>query len=353
VKTFTAPIASIRRDGGTQIRAALDEATVAHYAQLLAEGGELPPVVVFDDEKTLWLADGFHRIESELRAGRKRISCFRHIGTQRDALLYAVGANAAHGLPRSNADKRRAIEAMLADPEWVTWTDRRIAAAAHVGHELVARVREESIGGNAIAPTRQAADGREYPAKQRPRDSKPGQPTAAMHPAPAPDEPPPVDMLGLEASGEWLESTRAAVGIVDSIDQQLRQLQSHCLALPQPAQQRLRSALHDVGALARQERPAQACAFCRDPDGSAGRAQLCSACGGLGYLTREQAARVPAEQMAADAEPIVKAERPVKPGTMTLAATKVGRYEPKLRIEDEAGNSLAIDFEPIDDTDAF
>jgi hypothetical protein len=177
--------------------------------------------------------------------------------------------------------------------------------------------------------------------------------SAAMHPAPAPDEPPPVDMLGLEASGEWLESTRAAVGIVDSIDQQLRQLQSHCLALPQPAQQRLRSALHDVGALARQERPAQACAFCRDPDGSAGRAQLCSACGGLGYLTREQAARVPAEQMAADAEPIVKAERPVKPGTMTLAATKVGRYEPKLRIEDEAGNSLAIDFEPIDDTDAF
>jgi hypothetical protein len=188
VKTFTAPIASIRRDGGTQIRAALDEATVAHYAQLLAEGGELPPVVVFDDEKTLWLADGFHRIESELRAGRKRISCFRHIGTQRDALLYAVGANAAHGLPRSNADKRRAIEAMLADPEWVTWTDRRIAAAAHVGHELVARVREESIGGNAIAPTRQAADGREYPAKQRPRDSKPGQPTAAHTPAANPAE---------------------------------------------------------------------------------------------------------------------------------------------------------------------
>jgi hypothetical protein len=214
VKTFTAPIASIRRDGGTQIRAALDEATVAAYAQLLAEGGELPPVVVFDDEKTLWLADGFHRVESELRAGRKRISYFRHIGTQRDALLYAVGANATHGLPRSNADKRRAIEAMLADTEWATWTDRRIAAATHVGHELVARVREESIGGNANGPTRKAADGRQFPAS-RAKDSTPGQPTAAppapaanpvdegekgagvtgaaqaaaMHPAPAPDEP--------------------------------------------------------------------------------------------------------------------------------------------------------------------
>jgi hypothetical protein len=176
---------------------------------------------------------------------------------------------------------------------------------------------------------------------------------AAMHPAPAPDEPPPVDMLGLVASEEWLESTRVVLWDLGAIDQQLRQLQAATSALPQPAQQRLRAALHDAGALARQERPQQACAYCRDPDGSAGRAQLCSACGGLGYLTREQAARVPAEQMAADAEPIVKAERPVKPGTMTLAATKVGRYEPKLRIEDEAGNSLAIDFEPIDDTDAF
>jgi hypothetical protein len=213
VKTFTAPIASIRRDGGTQIRAALDEATVAAYAEAIKAGVKLPPVRVWDDEKTLWLSDGFHRAEAALRCGHSKIEVERLVGGQREALLDAIGANAAHGLPRSNADKRRAIEAMLADPEWVTWTDRRIAAAAHVGHELVARVREESIGGNAIAPTRKAADGRQFPAS-RGKDSTPGQPTAApptpaanpvledegagvtgtaqaavMHPAPAPDEP--------------------------------------------------------------------------------------------------------------------------------------------------------------------
>jgi hypothetical protein len=212
VKTFTAPIANIRRDGGTQIRAALDEATVAAYAEAIKAGVKLPPVRVWDDKKTLWLSDGFHRVEARLRAGGDIVEVERLVGGKREALLDAIGANATHGLPRSNADKRRAIEAMLADPEWVTWTDRRIAAAAHVGHELVARVREESIGGNAIAPTRQAADGRQFPAS-RGKDSSPGQPTAAhtpaanpavkdegagvtgaaqaaaMHPAPAPDEP--------------------------------------------------------------------------------------------------------------------------------------------------------------------
>jgi hypothetical protein len=213
VKTFTAPIASIRRDGSTQIRAALDEATVAAYAEAIKAGVKLPPVRVWDDKKTLWLSDGFHRVEARLRAGGEIIEVEREVGGRREALLDAIGANAAHGLPRSNADKRRAIEAMLADPEWVTWTDRRIAAAAHVGHELVARVREESIGGNAIAPTRKAADGRQFPAS-RGKDSSPGQPTAAhtpaanpadegekgagvtgaaqsaaMHPAPAPEEP--------------------------------------------------------------------------------------------------------------------------------------------------------------------
>jgi uncharacterized ParB-like nuclease family protein len=305
VKTFTAPIASIRRDGGTQIRAALDEATVAAYAEAIKAGVKLPPVRVWDDIKTLWLSDGFHRVEAALRAGLERINVERVNGGQRDALLDAIGANAAHGLPRSNADKRRAIEAMLADPEWVTWTDRRIAAAAHVGHELVARVREESIGGNAIAPTRKAADGRQFPAS-RGKDSSPGQPTAvppapaanpapkdegagvtgaaqpaAMHPAPAPDEPPPVDMLGLEVSGMWMDTVRVVVSTCEAIDRELRQLMASARSLPQPTQQRLWSALHDAAACARAVRPAVACPFCKATGGD------CLSCAGNGWLSEE------------------------------------------------------------------
>ena len=133
-------IASIRRDGGTQIRAALDEATVTHYAAI---GTALPPVRVFYDGKDYWLSDGFHRVEAALRSGRKRIDAEIKKGTRRDAILDAVGANATHGLPRSNADKRRAVETLLADSEWSQMPDRALAKLACVSHTYVSEVREK------------------------------------------------------------------------------------------------------------------------------------------------------------------------------------------------------------------
>ena len=41
-------------------------------------------------------------------ASAMEISAEMRDGTWRDAVLYSVGANAAHGLPRTNEDKRRA-----------------------------------------------------------------------------------------------------------------------------------------------------------------------------------------------------------------------------------------------------
>jgi hypothetical protein len=64
-------------------------------------------------------------------------------GTQRDAILYALGANAAHGLRRTNADKRKAVEAMLGDPEWAAWAQTKIAEACAVSREFVNRVVSE------------------------------------------------------------------------------------------------------------------------------------------------------------------------------------------------------------------
>jgi hypothetical protein len=39
-------------------------------------------------------------------------------GKLRDAVLHAIGANASHGLRRSNSEKRKAVHAMLNDEEW-------------------------------------------------------------------------------------------------------------------------------------------------------------------------------------------------------------------------------------------
>lgn len=129
----------LRLDGGMQARAAMCQATVDAYMEAL---DQLPPVTAFhDDNGILWLADGFHRVEAARRAGRDMLVGVIHDGSQRDAVLHAVGANAEHGLPRTRADKHRAVERLLEDAEWSVWSDRAIARAARVTHPFVATVR--------------------------------------------------------------------------------------------------------------------------------------------------------------------------------------------------------------------
>jgi hypothetical protein len=103
------------------------EHSVAEYAKAMADGVQFPPIVVFDDGKTLWLADGHHRVEAARLAGLGVILAEEHKGGRRDALLYACGANAAHGVRRTNADKRLAVTLMLRDKEWCKWASRDIA----------------------------------------------------------------------------------------------------------------------------------------------------------------------------------------------------------------------------------
>ena len=135
-------IAKLRRDGGTQPRAMLDPSTVEVYADGVREGASFPPVVVFHDGTNHWLADGFHRTEAHAVAGETEIAADIRPGTQRDAILFACGANATHGLRRTTEDKRRAVILLLRDLEWSGWTDREIAGRAHVSHPFVAKLRD-------------------------------------------------------------------------------------------------------------------------------------------------------------------------------------------------------------------
>ena len=131
----------IRIDGGTQIRVELNQETVDTYAAAFAAGAEFPPVKVFFDGKDRWLADGFHRYFGAKKAGKKTILESVSPGTRRDALLYSLGANASHGLNRTNADKRNAVTTMLQDGEWAKWSNREIAKACHVSDVFVGQVR--------------------------------------------------------------------------------------------------------------------------------------------------------------------------------------------------------------------
>ncbi len=131
----------IRIDGGTQSRVELNQETVAEYAQAFMAGAEFPPVVVVFDGTSYWLADGFHRYFGARDAGESAIAVQVINGTQRDAVLYSLKANATHGLRRTNADKRKAVETLLKDAEWAAWSDRKIAEVCGVGNQLVGEVR--------------------------------------------------------------------------------------------------------------------------------------------------------------------------------------------------------------------
>ena len=135
------PMADITQDPRLQPRAALDPETVEDYTARYAEGVAMPEVTIFYDGATYWLGDGFHRVASATKAGLDAIPADVRDGTFRDALLFAAGANAGHGLRRTNADKRRAVEMLLGDAGCAGWADREIARHCQVGAPLVGEIR--------------------------------------------------------------------------------------------------------------------------------------------------------------------------------------------------------------------
>jgi hypothetical protein len=158
------PVSAITVDTELQTRASMNPETVAEYAEALAAGIQLPPVVVYrDDDGALLLADGFHRVAAAKRAGLSEFDAVTHEGGRRAALLHAVGANARHGLRRTNADKRRCAELLLRDSEWRERSDAWIAQQCGVNDKTVAAVRAALVSTSEVpeCPTRKAADGRQ------------------------------------------------------------------------------------------------------------------------------------------------------------------------------------------------
>lgn len=145
-------LSDICTTAGTQIRSNVSNEKVIEYANLLNDGTVFDPVQVVDDGQTYILWDGFHRFSAHAKAGRETIQAEVTKGTVRDAILLAVGANSRHGLPRTQADRRNAVNRMLDDVEWTTWSDRAIAKACDVSHSLVSTVRKERLAKVAKTP---------------------------------------------------------------------------------------------------------------------------------------------------------------------------------------------------------
>ncbi len=136
-------VEQITLDRAVQPRLQMDMFVVDEYAQALRNGDQFPPVRVFHDGEVYWLADGFHRLRAAVQVGLDRIVATVRNGTRRDAILYSVGANATHGLRRTNDDKRRAVMTLLDDPEWGQWSDNEIARQCAVSQPFVSKLRSE------------------------------------------------------------------------------------------------------------------------------------------------------------------------------------------------------------------
>lgn len=144
----TVPLDKIRLDGDTQSRKELDEDVIKQYGDLIAEGVEFPPLDVVFDGADYWLVDGFHRRWAAVKQKVKAFKCNVVQGTREDARWLSYGVNKDHGLPRTPADKVKAILAALKHPRGVKLSDRQIAAHVGVDHKTVGKYRtaKESSG---------------------------------------------------------------------------------------------------------------------------------------------------------------------------------------------------------------
>lgn len=168
-------VALIRTDGGTQPRAGVTMAVVEEYVEALTDGADFPPVKVVYDGQSYWLYDGFHRVEAHRLAQAPMIDAEVAQGTVEDAKWLSFAANTAHGLRRTTADKRRAVEAALLHPRGQKASDRGIAEHVGVSHVMVASVRGELTATGRIfqLETRVGQDGKErrLPEKPAPPDA--------------------------------------------------------------------------------------------------------------------------------------------------------------------------------------
>jgi uncharacterized ParB-like nuclease family protein len=134
-------LSAIQFEGTTQVRAEINNEVVGEYAAAMTAGDEFPAVVLFVEANRYWIADGQHRLAAMKRNGQVNVYAHVFKGDRREAIKFALGANQKHGLRRSNADKRRAVEIALR--EFADLSSVEIGRLCGVSHTFVDKVRAE------------------------------------------------------------------------------------------------------------------------------------------------------------------------------------------------------------------
>ena len=134
----------IRIDESTQLREKTNYDVVKEYKERLKEGVKFPPLRTVFDGTTHWLFDGHHRYIAMKDLGIEPEVDYIQ-GSQEDAQILAMGANAEHGLQRTNADKRKVVQAAINHPRLKDKSNREIADICKVSHSFVASIRDPEV----------------------------------------------------------------------------------------------------------------------------------------------------------------------------------------------------------------
>jgi hypothetical protein len=291
------------------------------YRDKWLAGVEFDPVDVFHDGAAYWLADGFHRFYGAREAKRASLPCRIHQGTQRDAILFACGANAEHGLRRSNEDKRNAVLSLVNDAEWGQRSTAWIAEQCLVSRPFVESCRRKPETGCNVAPCsakpeensdskpktvkRVGRDGKVYEVAAKPRNR--GTPPLLNDPA-APKSPGDVRRhADTFEPAEFVSEAKDAFGdgvagdlkqvfeLRGEFDEQLAKLASIKTWMTQrathpgaavlaEADQRIRSDLTQVHEELKFAKPHCVCVYCKNKKP---KVLDCNACKGKGWMTEQ------------------------------------------------------------------
>lgn len=277
-------------DFGTYVKAhaaEVDELSGARKALLLAHA----PTV---EKRTMALVAGRRRIAGLLNDGVKRTWVHLVEGTPAELRRLTASEN----LHRGHRDDLAALRVAYVDELEAELADDRAATTQRgPGRPKSPRGKAREVAAHDLGTTPEAlrkAEAREA-AKAAPAsitDGARAEPAIAMH--------------GIEAPPEWLSSLRTRIEALTAVRNKLRALigEAGRLITEGDHSQTVREAIRVAGAAVDALIPVMACVYCRDPDGEHGRSSQCSACGGEGTLTAEQAQRIPAEQLLPGAKAI-------------------------------------------------
>lgn len=144
-ETKMIPFNEIRLDGGTQCRECIDQDVVKQYKSEMLSNDKFPPIQTVFDGYVHWLWDGFHRYHAIKSIGVTQVEVECRSGTQEDAQDLALSANGKHGLSRTNADKRKAVETALSMARHANKSDREVAKLCNVSQPFVGSMRNPKV----------------------------------------------------------------------------------------------------------------------------------------------------------------------------------------------------------------